>query len=166
MPHEFSATRRLISPSHPSIYPSVHPSQFVPFYLYPLQVEALEERRRDVPILVYLVFVKGSAAFPPPPKARRDAAGATTVVIHAMQLCNCRVPANCPANQPQPDRRARRGEGWSGDWNYGTMEGGGLTVGAGDDDIRLALVRPPPPSLSLTLIEKLREGVDSTATDE
>ena len=48
------------------------------------------------------------------------------------------------------------------------MEGGGLAVGAGDDNIRLALVRPPPllPPLSHTLIEKLREGVDLTATDE
>ena len=47
----------------------------------------------------------------------------------------------------------RGGEGWSGDWNYGTMEGGGLAVGAGDDNIRLALARPPPllPPLSHTL---------------
>ena len=76
-----------------------------------------------------------------------------------MQLPSaCQLPG-----QPTPTRSASE---TSGDWNYGTMEGGGLAVGAGDDNIRLALVRPPPLSLSLTLIEKLREGVDSTATDE
>ena len=152
---------------HPSIHPLI-PTQFVPFYFYPLQVDALEERRRDVPLLVSRIC-EGKCSFSYSSESE-ERCGRCNNRSHAMQLCNCRVPANCPANQPTPTRSASetRGEGWSGDWNYGTMEGGGLAVGAGDDNIRLALVRPPPllPPLSHTLIEKLREGVDSTATDE
>ena len=82
---------------HPSIHPLI-PTQFVPFYFCPLQVDALEERRRDVPLLV---FVKGSAAFPTPPKARKDAAGATTVVMPCSYATVECLPTARPTN-PNP----------------------------------------------------------------
>ena len=96
--------------------------------------------------------MKISAAFPTPPKARKDAAGATTVVMPCSYATVECLPTARPTN-PNPIGERDEGEGCSGDWNYGTMEGGGLAVGAGDDNIRLALVRPPPllPPLSHTL---------------
>ena len=103
---------------HPSIHPLI-PTQFVPFYFCPLQVDALEERRRDVPLLVSRIC-EGKCSFSYSSESE-ERCGRCNNRSHAMQLCNCRVPANCPANQPQPDRRARRGEGWSGDW-IGTTE--------------------------------------------
>ena len=151
LPHEFSATRHFSESSiHLSIRSSPLSSSLFTFTLFKLT----RWRSADATShYSYLVFVKGSAAFPTPPKARKDAAGATTVVMPCSYATVECLPTARPTNQPQPDRRARRGEGWSGDWNYGTMEGGGLAVGAGDDNIRLALVRPPPllPPLSHTL---------------
>ena len=92
---------------HPSIHPLI-PTQFVPFYFYPLQVDALEERRRDVPLLV---FVKGSAAFPTPPKARKDAAGATTVVMPCSYATVDCLPTARPTN---PNPIGERDEGRDG----------------------------------------------------
>lgn len=143
--------QRGISPSHPSIYPSAHPHSVRPFLLLPSSscgAGGAPTRRTITRIC------EGKYSFSYSSESE-ERCGRCNNRSHAMQLCNCRWPANCPANRPTPTRSASetRGEGWSGDWNYGTMEGGGLAVGAGDDNIRLALVRPPPllPPLSHTL---------------
>ena len=116
---------------HPSIHPLI-PTQFVPFYFCPLQVAALEERRRDVPLLV---FVKGSAAFPTPPKARKDAAGATTVVMPCSYATVECLPTARPTN-PNPIGERDEGEGCSSDqvsgaagW-HGTISSSACAVSA------------------------------------
>ena len=107
MPHEFSATRHFSESSiHLSIRSSPLSSSLFTFTLFKLT----RWRSADATShYSYLVFVKGSAAFPTPPKARKDAAGATTVVMPCSYATVECLPTARPTNQPQPDRRARRG---------------------------------------------------------
>ena len=112
LPHEFSATRHFSESSiHLSIRSSPLSSSLFTFALFKLT----RWRSADATShYSYLVFVKGSAAFPTPPKARKDAAGATTVVMPCSYATVDCLPTARPTDQPQPDRRARREEGRDG----------------------------------------------------
>ena len=97
--------QRGISPSHPSIYPSAHPHSVRPFLLLPSSSCGAGGAPTRRPITR---ICEGKCSFSYSSESE-ERCGRGNNRSHAMQLCNCRVPANCPANQPQPDRRARRG---------------------------------------------------------